>query len=176
MEEEVLMNQSEAIQQLESTAAGILALVSDMGEEQARWKPAPGAWSALEVVNHLYDEEQEDFRPRLDILLHSPSEMPPPIDPAGWVTARSYNTRDLHKSMERFLEARRSSIDWLRTIQAPDWNQTGGSSRLNTLRAGDMLASWVAHDLLHLRQLIELRWQYLSGWSDPFQFEYAGEW
>ena len=136
----------------------------------------PEAWSALEVVNHLYDEEREDFRLRLDILLHHPGEMPPPIDPAGWVTARSYNTRDLHESAERFREARRSSIDWLLSIQAPDWNQAGSSSRLNELRAGDMLASWVAHDLLHLRQLIELRWQYLSGWSDPFHFDYAGEW
>ncbi len=170
------MNLSEATQQLEATAAGILALVRDIGEEQARWRPAPEAWSTLEVVNHLFDEEREDFRLRLDILLHHPGEMPPPIDPAGWVSARSYNTRDLYESVERFREARRSSIDWLRTIQAPDWNQTGSSSRLNELRAGDMLASWVAHDLLHLRQLIELRWQYLSRWSDPYHFDYAGEW
>lgn len=35
--------------------------------EQARWKPTPDKWSMLEVVNHLYDEEREDFRQRLSV-------------------------------------------------------------------------------------------------------------
>ena len=49
-------------------------LAGGVGAEQARWKPAPERWSILEVLNHLYDEEREDFRQRLDFTLHRPGE------------------------------------------------------------------------------------------------------
>jgi hypothetical protein len=39
-----------------------------------------------------------------------------------------------------------------------------------------MLASWLAHDLLHLRQLIELRYQITISRCDPYRVLYAGEW
>ena len=42
--------------------------------------------------------------------------------------------------------------------------------------AGDLLASWLAHDLLHVRQLARLHWQYLTAAAKPFQTDYAGPW
>jgi hypothetical protein len=39
-----------------------------------------------------------------------------------------------------------------------------------------MLMAWVAHDLLHLRQLIELRYAYLQQQAQPYQIAYAGQW
>ena len=69
------------------------ALVRGVSDSQARWKPAPEKWSLVEVVNHLHDEEREDFRTRLDIALHRPADSWPSIDPVGWVAARGYNER-----------------------------------------------------------------------------------
>lgn len=66
------MNQQDAITHLETTGASIATLTSDMSDKQARWKPVPESWSALEVLNHLCDEESEDFRLRLDLTLHTP--------------------------------------------------------------------------------------------------------
>ena len=34
-------------------------LIAGLAPEQARWKPDPASWSAVEVINHLYDEERE---------------------------------------------------------------------------------------------------------------------
>ncbi len=48
----------------------IRALLNDIGQEQAQVKPDAESWSILEVVCHLYDEEQEDFREHLDFILH----------------------------------------------------------------------------------------------------------
>ncbi len=45
-----------------------------------------------------------------------------------------------------------------------------------SIRAGDMLAAWVAHDLLHTRQLVELRWAYTTSAVLPFRVNYAGDW
>ena len=66
-----------------NNAAIISSLVKDVSEAQARWKPDPQAWSILEVINHLYDEEREDFRQRLDLTLHQPDQPWPPNDPEG---------------------------------------------------------------------------------------------
>jgi hypothetical protein len=44
------------------------------------------------------------------------------------------------------------------------------------MRAGDMLAAWVAHDLLHMRQLVELHRTYTVTQLAPYDTRYAGEW
>ena len=40
-----------------------------------------------------------------------------------------------------------------------------------TLKNGDFLASWLAHDLLHIRQITRLHYQYLQ---KDFKIDYAG--
>ncbi len=37
-------------------------------------------------------------------------------------------------------------------------------------------AAWAAYDVLHVRQLVELKWQYLVEAVEPYGVEYAGEW
>src|SRR6476660_10531119 len=81
-------------------------LVRGVRLEQARGKPAPGKWSILEVVNHLYDEEREDFRQRLQLVLTDVALTWPPIAPQEWVTARGYNERELSSSVVKFLSER----------------------------------------------------------------------
>ena len=44
------------------------------------------------------------------------------------------------------------------------------------MRAGDMLAAWLAHDLLHIRQLIQLQRAWDERQLAPYSLEYAGEW
>lgn len=167
-----------AIAQLESSAPAIAALIADMDDEQARWKPVPESWSALEVICHLVDEERADFRLRLDMTLHRPEEELPSIDPAGWVLSRAYNARDPEAMLVAFRAERAQSLEWLRGLGERNWEQPANHPGLAPygVRAGDLLTSWVAHDLLHLRQLIELRYAYLESQAAPFDVRYAGEW
>jgi hypothetical protein len=44
------------------------------------------------------------------------------------------------------------------------------------MKAGDLLGSWVAHDNLHMRQLVELRRVRLQNITGPYDMSYAGEW
>ena len=153
----------------------IHALVASMSPEEARARPAPEAWSALEVICHLYDEEREDFRQRLDIILHRPSEPFPPIDPQGWVAARRYNERDLAEMLDRFAAERARSLAWRKGLSAPNWDAMY-TNEFGSMRAGDMLAAWAAHDNLHTRQLVELRRSRLVSLAAPYDVGYAGEW
>lgn len=170
------MDASYYISRLEISAPLIVAMLQDMDEAQLHWKPAPDSWSALEVLCHLYDEEREDFRVRLDYTLHRPADPLPPIDPQGWVAARGYQSRDPEKMIEGWLVERRQSLNWLRGLESPDWERPCTSPHLSELRAGDFLAAWAGHDLLHLRQLVELQWAYQTREAAPFGPVYAGEW
>jgi hypothetical protein len=44
------------------------------------------------------------------------------------------------------------------------------------MKAGEMLSCWVAHDNLHMRQLVELRRSRLENLTAPYYLGYAGEW
>ena len=158
------------------SAEAIAALARGVADAQARWKPAPDEWSLLEVICHLYDEEREDFRQRVDFTLHRPGEAWPPIDPSGWVTARGYNQRELPAMLDSFLRERRESLQWLKSLANPDWQMSRAHPVVGKMTAGDVLAAWTAHDHLHLRQLNQLHWQYLSTLVEPLSLEYAGGW
>jgi len=161
---------------LQTNAQRIAALVAGVDETQARWKPDATSWSILEVVNHLLDEEREDFRMRIDYTLHRPSAAWPPIDPGGWVTARCYNERDLLESLAAFMREREQSLAWLRGLTAPDWDVTAVAPWGDPFPAGNLLAAWVAHDLLHLRQIVELQWAWTTQSLAPYTCDYAGAW
>lgn len=171
------MELKELITRLSLGAGRLRALAEGVSDEQARWKPDADTWSILEVVNHLYDEEREDFRQRLDYLLHRPAEEAPPIDPQGWVTAREYNRRDPAESLDRFLAERQHSLEWLRGLDNPNWESGFPMPDGSIFKAGDMAASWVCHDLLHSRQLVELHYAWTTQQAvPPYHGDYAGRW
>ena len=161
--------------QMARNARIIRSMAEDVSEEQARWKPAPDAWSILEVINHLYDEEREDFYVHLDHILTQAVGPWPRIDPQGWVSERRYNQRDLAPSVDDFLQARDRSISWLRELPSPDW-QAAVTAPFGQITAGDVFASWVAHDLMHIRQLVRLHFAYTVRAVQPYKVAYAGDW
>ncbi len=141
----------------------------------AGWHPAPDAWSMLEVVCHLYDEEREDFRMRLGLTLEDPARDWPPIHPSRWVLERGYAARDYVTMVDSFLAERAASIVWLRGLRAPDLDNERKLQDFS-VRAGDLLASWLTHDFLHLRQINELHYAFTSLAAEPYQVLYAGDW
>ena len=144
-------------------------------EDQARWKPDEVSWSILEVVSHLSDEEEFDFPVRLKIILEDPGKEWPEIDPAGWVIEREYNQGDLYESLNRYVNLRNEWLVWLDELENPEWD-VSYEAPFGKITAGDMFSSWVTHDLLHLRQLVELQRLYLEEQTKPYQMDYAGEW
>ncbi|MBL9032364.1 MAG: DinB family protein [Phycisphaerae bacterium] len=171
------MNHKALIVRLESFVPVLPALLSKVTPEDAAWKPPSGAWSILEIVNHLVDEEVEDFRQRLRLLIEDPSAPWPPTDPEAWASKRKYNTRDLWESVGRFIVERKRSVEWLATLgDGTNWNATRALPSGRTIRAGDLLCSWAAHDALHVRQIAKRQYEMSLRDSAGFSGEYAGEW
>jgi hypothetical protein len=168
------MNVKHFISSLDISVLKIKTAVDGVTDKQSRWKPQPEKWSILEVINHLYDEERDDFRMRLDLILNHYGKEWPGNDPEGWVKDRQYNKRDLSESMINFFEERNKSIHWLNDLSQPDWNCTYEHPLFGALSAGDLLAAWAAHDYLHLKQLAGLHALYLDKLAHPFSIRYAG--
>jgi hypothetical protein len=167
------MQLENAIQLLKQHSQAIALLVSDIEMTQARWRPDADSWSMLEVVSHLVDEECEDFRARVKNILDGTEASP--IHPGAWVTERGYNQRELAPVLQDYLSEREASLAWLQTLTDADWDKLYIDPN-RPIPAGEMLAAWVAHDLLHLRQLIELRYLYLQQQAQPYSITYAGDW
>lgn len=162
-------------QELVHSTEMIRALLAGVSQEEAQVKPSKSSWSILEVTCHLYDEEHEDFREHLDFILHRQREEWHPIATLAWVKLRKYNEQDFKTMKGKFFRERKKSLGWLRGLEKADWN-IKFSTKWRIMRAGDMFASWVAHDNLHIRQLIELRRARIQRIAKPFHIQYAGEW
>ena len=158
---------------MQTNADAISVLATGVEDGQARWKPEPNQWSILEVVNHLADREVEDFRARLDFTLNRPYEPWPPIDPEEWLEERSYNSRSLDKSLDRFLTRRRESLAFLEDLESPDWTLAYEHPRLGAITAGDLITSWVAHDYRYIGQLNRLHREFLVSEVSSHSTRYA---
>ncbi|MBL0036463.1 MAG: DinB family protein [Flavobacteriales bacterium] len=169
------MDRSHLIDQLACHEDVFRALFNGLSPAELTWKPAPDKWCALEVVCHLHDEEREDFRARLAHVLNTPHDAMPKIDPAAWVVERRYIDQDLDAVLAKFLYERSASLVWLRSLTDAPWNNFYLHPTAGPVSCDLLLTNWVAHDLHHMRQLINLRYAYLRANSNE-PLDYAGTW
>ena len=170
------MDYQRSVERLVLNKQIILNLVADISSEQAAWKPSPDRWSVLEVMRHLIDIEIEDFRSDFDIVLFHPETNWPSFNIHEWVVSRKYNEADLADSIGRFSDERDKSVTWLDGIDNPDLDalHSGNGFGGKPMSAGDVLSSWLAHDLGHIRQLALLQWEILKNTSKPYNPAYSG--
>ena len=169
------MERIQAVNQLHHQGEAILSLCAPVSEVQARWKPDPENWSVLETLNHLLLEERLDFRNHLGHIFYKGQNIPTEIDSKNWEKENGKDPGSLAQCLLDFKAERKISIAWLNALHKLDWEVTI-SFEWGSLSAGDLLASWLAHDLLHLRQLVSLQYHLTARESQPFELEYAGAW
>lgn len=163
------------INELSSNITTFEGLLTTVSPEQIQWKQDVSKWSLLEVVCHLYDEEREDFRTRLQLVLESPEEPFPSINPTGWVIERNYAKQDLTKMVQLFIQERKNSIAWLKSLKSAQWDNAYLHPKLGPMSAKFIIANWLAHDYLHIRQVMKLKYDYLKQLSNE-SLSYAGDW
>ena len=169
------MDKFKYLTQLRYQAQAITALAAGLTDEEIRQKPEPETWSVLEVLTHLVKEEVGDFRHYLAQVLIKEVEDDPIFNQEQSTRENLLEQDSPEAILEKFKAEREKSFAWLSALSHPDWEATI-DFEWGSLSAGDLLVSWVAHDLLHLRQLIELRYFLLSDSSEPYHLDYAGKW
>lgn len=169
------MNPENIIDLLEDNQYAFKALLENVFHELIYWKPAPDRWCLLEILCHLYDEEREDFRKRVKLVLEDPSQPLPKIDPLRWVKEREYMKQEyLHKLLS-FLTERQKSIEWLKSLEVPVWENTYQHPKMGPMSAALFLNNWLAHDYLHIRQINKNKYLFLRTHVNT-SLDYAGNW
>ncbi|MCB9082030.1 MAG: DinB family protein [Lewinellaceae bacterium] len=170
-----MFNHLPLTRQLAANGQAFSALLRGKTTEEYTWRPAPGKWTLLEIVCHLHDEECEDFRARVRHTLQSPTERMLPIDPVGWVLERDYASQSYADKVETFLRERERSVHYLEGLKHPDWSRVHQHPTLGPMSAQLFLVNWLAHDQLHLRQIIRYQYQYYQA-GHQLPLDYAGDW
>ncbi|HEX2786391.1 MAG TPA: DinB family protein [Ignavibacteria bacterium] len=169
------MNHTFIIENLSQNYFVFEGMLKGLTKEQYMWRSAADKWCLLEIICHLYDEELYDFRTRVKHTLETPERELAPIDPTGWVKSRNYIEKDYNEMVEKFLGERKYSIEWLRTLQNPNWQNAHQHKEWGPLRADMFLSNWLAHDYMHFRQINNIKFLYLKETTGE-SLRYAGEW
>ena len=169
------MDHAFVIKKLSHNSDTYRTLLSGISKEECLWRTQPDKWCLLENVCHLYDEEQFDFRARVKHVLENTQTAPPPIDPEGWVKTRKYIEQNYEEVLKKFLNERNRSIEWLNSLHDPQWKNVYVHPEFGPMSAEFFLANWLAHDLLHFRQIITLQYNYTK-YKTGINLEYAGTW
>ncbi|MGB0918594.1 MAG: DinB family protein, partial [Flavobacteriales bacterium] len=143
--------------------------------ESYRWKPSAEKWNLLDVVSHFVDEEVEDFRARVGSILNDPSKPLQPFNPEAWVMERKYSENNFESKIAEFVAERAKSVAWLRGLNNPKWDNAFQHPKVGPVTAQLILENWLAHDILHIRQILGLKYGYLKV-NAKSPLDYAGNW
>src|SRR5215217_7715959 len=101
---------------LEATSGILRGLMTELTEEDARWKPAPDRFSVAEVLAHLSHSEGHCYRLRLDRFL---AEERPELEPdEASFYLDLYRDANPQDSFDQFDEQRKRNVVFLRGLDA----------------------------------------------------------
>jgi hypothetical protein len=137
---------------LERTPGVLRALLLDLPSEWADGTEGPGSWSPAMVVEHMAGEERANWIPRARSILERGGPLPP-VDRAAPATRG--DPRALATIVDEFAVLRRENLSTLAswTLTREDLEREGEHPAFGRVTLGQLLATWVAHDLSHLAQI-----------------------
>ena len=95
-------------------------LIGRASAAKLRKRPAPGKWSAAEILAHLADCEIV-MGWRMRQILGAPGTPIQPFDQDAWAAAGHYEKRDARKSLEQFRSAREANLALLKSLSPEQW-------------------------------------------------------
>jgi uncharacterized damage-inducible protein DinB len=148
------MKLSEATQILERTPGLLNQMVRGLPEEWIRATEGENTWSCYDVVGHLIHGELTDWMPRVRMILeHGESRSFEPFDRVAQF--REDRTQPIDRLLDRFKELREQNLAALKSLRltSKDFARTGIHPALGTVTLGQLLSSWMVHDLTHISQI-----------------------
>jgi hypothetical protein len=118
-------------------------------------RPAPGKWTAREVVHHLADSEMTGaVRARLLIAIDGPQIQGYDQDRFA---QRLYYDRPIEASVEAFKSARRTTAELLEKLTEEEWNRAGTHTEHGPYTLERWLEIYAAHAHHHAEQILVAR-------------------
>jgi hypothetical protein len=122
-------------------------------EEELAARPAPGRWSAREIVHHLADSEMTAaVRLRLLLALDRPTIQG--YDQDVFAEKLHYD-RPHEVALEAFRYARESTAQILDRLSEQDWLREGTHTEVGPFGVAQWLETYATHAHSHARQIAE---------------------
>ena len=132
------------------------ALLDDLPTGWAHRNDGPGTWSAYDILGHLLHGEATDWMPRAHMILRYGTQRSfEPFDREAMLDQEPEPVADM---LTRFHAAREASLVALASLEltTDDLRRRGRHPDLGEVTLGQLLATWVAHDLTHVAQIGEV--------------------
>ena len=125
------------------------------GDKELDARPAPGKWTAREVVHHLADSEMTAaVRARLLVAVERPQIVG--FDQDEFARRLHYD-RPIEAALDAFKAARRVTAELLETLSETDWMREGTHSEHGRYTLERWLEIYAAHAHKHAEQILVAR-------------------
>ncbi len=147
----------DALPVLSRTPAVLRSLLGDLPESWISATEGPDSWSPFDIVGHLIHGERTDWIVRTEILLaHGESQPFIPFDRFAQLEAS--RGKALPELLDTFAGLRAANLIRLESLglTVDDLDRRGRHPELGPCTLGELLATWVAHDLSHIAQIVRV--------------------
>jgi hypothetical protein len=130
----------------------VVGSLAGIAPDERDWRPAPGEWSAREVVHHLADSETIAGI-RLRRLLIEDAPVIQGYDQAEYARRFRYQERPLEPALRAFEAARATTAQLLDTTTDADWRRAGTHSESGPYSTETWLHIYADHAHVHAEQI-----------------------
>lgn len=142
----------DCIRRYEAGPALLAAALTPVPTEALQWRPAPGKWSAHEVIVHCADAESNSHG-RIRYLIGESSPTIVGYDEANWARAMDYHQHPLDLALATVVAVRANTVPLLRRLTPAQWARGGTHTESGTYGAEDWLRAYAEHLEIHARQI-----------------------
>ncbi len=150
----VKLRLDEIVEVLGRTPPTLRALLAPLRDPWLRGDEGPETFSPRDVLGHLIFGEETDWIPRARIILEQGESRPfDPFDRFGFADRLAGLT--VANLLDRFETLRQRNLVELESLrlETADLDRRGRHPELGPVTLGQLLATWVAHDLDHVSQV-----------------------
>ena len=140
------------IQQYADGPARLESALARVPAAALRWRPAPGEWSAHEVVCHCADSETNGAA-RIRYVLCEPDPLVVGYDESRWAVALDYHGHPIEAALATVRAVRANTAAMIWRLPEDVWEREGRHTDSGRYRALDWLAIYAEHLEIHARQI-----------------------
>lgn len=145
-----------ALRIIAAAPASLQRLTADLSPEQARRRPAPGAWSIGEILGHLVDKT-EVWGERFRRIAAEDEPRLPAFDQDAYVRDRGYQAQDAAALRERLAAMLHAVVAELRALPEAAWQRAGVHGERGRLTLGEACRIYAISLPEHVDQVVATR-------------------
>jgi hypothetical protein len=149
------LSRTEREQLIAQYAAGparLRAALATVPAEAMTWRPAPGEWSAHEVVCHCADSETNSYA-RIRYVLAEKDPVVQGYDQEQWAREFDYHAAPLEPALATVDAVRANTAALIRRLGDEAWARVGRHTESGRYTAEEWLRIYAEHLEVHARQI-----------------------